>query len=381
MNRRTRSLALAALTCAAALAGPSAGQAAEAIYAVTDQAHLVSVNSSNPTALLTDRSIAGLAAGERIIGLDIRPANDELYALASTGRVLTVNRTTGRAAALTSAPFALAGTRFGFDFNPTSDRIRVVSDADQNLRINPDNGNVIAADGPIAYAAGDANAGRAPDAVASAYSNNVRFANATELFALDVAQDVLALQNPPNSGTLTTRGPLGVDATDAQFDIASDGVAYAALSTAGQPAGALYRVNLSTGAAAPVPGPHATIGTRPITALAAAGQIEDDKSAPNELVAVSSTQLRGRLLSRDLRVAVSCDERCFVSGTLTAGGRTIGTGTGEVGDRSKATVVIALNAAGRAAVRRPGFLGMRLVAVVQDGAGNSRTVTRSIRER
>jgi len=96
---------------------------------------------------------------------------------------------------------------------------------------------------------------------------------------------------------------------------------------------------------------------------------------------VSSTQLRSRLLARDLRVAISCNERCFVTGTLTAGGKTIGTGTGEVADDSKATIVVKLNASGRAAVRRPGFLGMRLSAVVQDGAGNSRTVTRSIRER
>lgn len=188
------------------------------------------------------------------------------------------------------------------------------------------------------------------------------------------------LDEPANNGTLVTRGPLGVDATDAQFDIATDGIAYAALTTPGQAEATLNRIDLANGKANPVPG-RATIGTQPITAMAAAGQIEDDNRAPDELVAVSSTQLRSRLLSRDLRVAVSCNERCFVQGTLTAGGKTIGTGSGEVPDDGKATIVVELTSAGKAAVRRSGFLGMRLSARVGDGAGNSRTVTRSIRER
>ena len=44
---------------------------------------------------------------------------------------------------------ALSGTAFGFDFNPTVDRIRVVSDTGQNLRLNPDTGAVAAVDGAL----------------------------------------------------------------------------------------------------------------------------------------------------------------------------------------------------------------------------------------
>ena len=32
------------------------------------------------------------------------------------------------------------GDDYGLDFNPTVDRIRVTNDADENLRINPNNG-------------------------------------------------------------------------------------------------------------------------------------------------------------------------------------------------------------------------------------------------
>ena len=42
----------------------------------------------------------------------------------------------------TSPP--LNGTGFGFAFDPVADRIRVVSDSEQNLRINPDTGTVAA---------------------------------------------------------------------------------------------------------------------------------------------------------------------------------------------------------------------------------------------
>ena len=34
----------------------------------------------------------------------------------------------------------LSGTAFGVDFNPMADRLRVVSDAEQNLRANADTG-------------------------------------------------------------------------------------------------------------------------------------------------------------------------------------------------------------------------------------------------
>ena len=380
MNRRTRALAIAALTSAAALAAPAAGQAAEVLYAVTDDGSLLTVNSSNPSALLDQRRIDGLAVNERIVGLDVRPATDQLFGLGNSGRLYTLNRTTGRATAVTTAPFTLAGTRFAFDFNPTVDRIRLDSDLEQNLRLNPDNGSIAATDGPIAFANGDPNAGKAPDAVAAAYTHSVRGAMSTELLVIDTAQDVLTLQNPPNNGTLTTRGTLGVDATDAQFDISSDNIGYAALSLPGKVPPSIHRIDLANGRATPISS-RPELGIKPVVAMAVGGQIEEDATAPRELVAVSSTQLRSRLLTRDLRVSVSCNERCFVDGTLTAGGRTIGTGSGDVADESKANVTVKLNRAGRAAVRRSGFLAMRLTVKVQDGAGNSSSVTRSIRER
>ena len=85
--------------------------------------------------------------------------------LGSTSRLYTIDLTSGVATQVGASPFAaaLSGTNFGFDFNPVVDRVRVVSDADQNLRLNPNNGALAATDTALAYAVGDANAGANPN--------------------------------------------------------------------------------------------------------------------------------------------------------------------------------------------------------------------------
>ena len=126
------------------------------------------------------------------------------------------------------APFALAleGTRFGFDFNPAADRIRVVGGTD-NRRMHPDTGMVVDADaaaadvqldGALAYATGDVNAGKAPVVVAAAYTNpDADAATGTTNYAIDTAADALVTQGTkegvtpavsPNAGTLFTVGCL-----------------------------------------------------------------------------------------------------------------------------------------------------------------------------
>ena len=98
---------------------------------------------------------------------------------------------TGAATALGTAPFspALSGSAFGFDFNPTVDRIRIVSDTGQNLRAHPDTGAVVAVDGSLRYAITDVAAGHDPDVVGAAYTNpDIDPATGTTLFDLDASR-------------------------------------------------------------------------------------------------------------------------------------------------------------------------------------------------
>ena len=158
---------------AGALALTLSTQASAAvIYAITGVNDLISFDSATPGTASTPVAITGLAAGDSIVGIDFRPANGTLFGLGSGSRLYSINRSTGAATQVGSdGAFTLSGLSFGFDFNPVPDRIRATSDANQNLRLNPNNGTLAATDGALAYAAGDPNAGADPNIVGSAYTN------------------------------------------------------------------------------------------------------------------------------------------------------------------------------------------------------------------
>ena len=252
---------------------------AEPITVLTSGNRLLTIDSATPATTTEDAvTVTGLASGETLLAIDYRPATGTLYGLGSTSRIYSINAQTGVATAVgTAGAFTLNGTSFGFDFNPTVDRIRITSDADQNLRVNPNDGTLSATDAPLAYGASDTNNGDNPNVVGVAYTNSFATARQTVLYDIDSAQDVLAIQNPPNAGTLNTVGPLGVDTTDrVGFDISgTTGVAYAAL-TVGTTTN-LYEINLLTGAATapagstanPAPIATTTLGTETIVDIAA----------------------------------------------------------------------------------------------------------------
>jgi Tol biopolymer transport system component len=229
---------------------------AATIFGVTAANTLVRFNSATPGTIDATAAITGLQTGETILGIDVRPATRQIYALGSTGRIYTINPFTGAAAlASTASGATLSGTSFGVDFNPVPDRLRVVSDADQNLRFNVDTG-AATVDTALAYATGDPNAGQNPNVVGVAYVNNFAGATTTTLYGIDSNLDILVRQGSvggapvsPNSGQLFTIGSLGVNTSDVVgFDIANpSGIAFAALTVGGT--SQLYTINLTTGAA------------------------------------------------------------------------------------------------------------------------------------
>lgn len=221
-----------------------------AALGVTDMNELVSFDTDTPN-VATGMPITGLTGDEMIVGIDFRPADGQLYGLSSDSRLYTIDPATAVATQVGSdGAFALQGLEFGVDFNPVADRLRVVSDFAENLRLNPVDGTLTATDTDLAYAPGDINAGPEAIVVASAYTNNFVGAASTTLYGMDPSLDILVTQNPPNAGTLNTVGPLGFDVTDAiGFDI--HGVsndAFAVFSTDGAES-ALYAIDLTSGAA------------------------------------------------------------------------------------------------------------------------------------
>ncbi|HKC84598.1 MAG TPA: DUF4394 domain-containing protein [Blastocatellia bacterium] len=230
------------------------------VYALTANNNLISFSATEPGTILNTVAITGLGQSETLVGIDFRPRNKQLYGVSSASRIYTINISTGAAAAVGTAAFtpALNGTAFGVDFNPVPDRFRVTSDADQNLRLNQNDGTVAATDTTLTYPTGDANAGANPNLVGVGYTNDFDGATSTTLYGIDSNLDILVRQgsvggapDSPNNGRLTTIGPLGVNTTDqVGFDItAPNDMAFASLTPMGASSSSLYSINLNTGAA------------------------------------------------------------------------------------------------------------------------------------
>jgi hypothetical protein len=194
--------------------------------------------------------LSGIGAGEKLLAIDTRPANGQVYALSSGSSIYTLNLGTGVATKVgTGFTTMLTGTHYGFDFNPTIDRIRIVGNNGQNIVANPTNGLAnVASTVPVFYGAGDPNNGATPNVVHHAYDNNFSGALTSQLRAIDVNLNILVTQ-ANNAGTLGTVGPLGFDAKrNGGFDVDAAGTAWFA-NADGLTTSSLYTINLATGAA------------------------------------------------------------------------------------------------------------------------------------
>jgi len=213
-------------------------------YAISLTNELLIFNPTAATPTLVAKSITGIQAGESILGIDMRPLNGQLFVLGSTSRIYAINASSGAAVMVGTGPLAtlLLGTQFGFDFNPTVDRIRIVSNLGQNLRVNPADA-ALTVDLPITLATAAISG--------AAYTNNFAGATSTVLYDIDSMTDRLYKQDPPNNGTLVDVGALGINVESTNgFDIGgTSGIAYG-IFTVGT-SQRLYTVNLTTGAATP----------------------------------------------------------------------------------------------------------------------------------
>lgn len=228
---------------AAAAMSMATGAEAATIFGVDELNNLVSIDTANAAATLSSVRITGVA--DSIKALDFRSTNNVLYGLGGDKIVYTINTLTGVATAA-SGVLAISGTEFGFDFNPTIDRLRIVSNTNENYVFNPNDGSLTTAT-PVFYTAGDANAGRDADITALAYTTSTLGAPAgsTQLYGIDTALGTLVRQ-ANSAGTLETVGNVGVDlGSRTSFDISGSDV----FAVNGR---RLYSVNLGNGSATQV---------------------------------------------------------------------------------------------------------------------------------
>lgn len=230
----------AGLGLAATLSAPAQ---AESIIGLSSFNSLVFFDSSTPGAASGPTFITGLNAGEQLLDIDIRPADQQLYALGRTGTIYTVDPGTGAATVKSSLSVALGSAlEFGIDFNPVPDRLRIVSTSGQNLRVNVDTG-AVTVDSPLS--------GAATGAASVAYTNPDTNPNTgTTLYYLQygTAADLLTTTNP-NGGVTTLVGSTGT-ASNVHIGFDISGFSTTAFATLSDPLtgfASLYTVDLASG--------------------------------------------------------------------------------------------------------------------------------------
>ncbi len=143
-----------------------------------------------------------------------------------------------------------ASNRFGFDFNPVADRIRVTQNSGVNFRLNPNDGRVAATDTALTF---DASTGftETPLIYGAPYSNNFVGATSTTLYGYEFTHDYLVTVGglngapSPNGGVVFNIGAAGITSASGGLDLdisGATGNAYGLVDNV------LYNVNLTTGA-------------------------------------------------------------------------------------------------------------------------------------
>jgi hypothetical protein len=225
------------------------------LVALTTTGEMIWLDPSHPDAIIgsvTPR--AANATGVSFVALAYRPLNGGLYARGSNGGLYSVDPGLGSAALVGSQGLVFqTATKFAVAFAP-GDRLRLVSNLGDNVRIDPTSGSVLG-DLPLATTA---------EIGAIAYTQPS--GSAPTLFAIDNTNKFLVRIGgeggvpSPNLGDVFNIGSLGLAdsaVTAAGMAITPAGQAYAVLRGSSDGVTKLYTISLTTGAATLV-GPFGT---------------------------------------------------------------------------------------------------------------------------
>jgi len=229
------------------------------ILALTADQRLLKFRECDPDRPRDIGNVYGLQKPDTmLVGIDFRVQDGKLYGLGDGGGIYTIDTKTAVATMVQKLTVGLDGQFFGVDFNPAANALRIISNTGQNLR-QPFAGMLAGqtqTDAPLNYP-GPPAVSPATGLTGAAYTNNDLDMNTgTTLFDIDTSLDQVAIQSPPNAGSLVATGKLTVDAdTPVGFDIYTtlkDGVAvnnsgFASLVVSGVPG--FYRVNFLSGQA------------------------------------------------------------------------------------------------------------------------------------
>jgi hypothetical protein len=156
--------------------------------------------------------------GGNLIGIDFRPADNtptKLYGLTDLGTIYNIDVSVSRFGQLrrvsTTNPRFTGGFGNVTDFNPVVNALRIMGSNDQNIAVvngaDGSNLSTAVAQTKFAYAQGDVNAGKDPEIVGGAYTNNVAGAANTLFYMIDHDADTLVtIADKTATGSSNTGG-------------------------------------------------------------------------------------------------------------------------------------------------------------------------------
>lgn len=248
MNLHPRHLVSATALAAAVLALPAS---AVTLVGLTADGRIAAFDSATPSSAATV-SITGLMAGDSLVGIDVRPANNTIYGVSLSNRIYTLDKATGAATmvAALDVPVVNADLSYGVDFNPSADfaggsSLRLVSSAGSNFAIN-------SVTGVVGNAASNIGTGITSVAYSNSKPNPMAAPTSTQLYYVDSTRDVLRVATAAfNAPVINDVGPLGLDVADiGGFDLSAGGMGYGAFGMAGSSTTGIYGVDIATGATA-----------------------------------------------------------------------------------------------------------------------------------
>jgi Domain of unknown function (DUF4394) len=124
------------------------------VIGLTEDGRLVSFRARSPERTRNLEHVTGFTGTDRaLIGVDFRVQDGKLYGVGNGGGVYTIDPRTAEATLVNTLTMQLEGRVFGVDFNPAADRLRIISDAGQNLAHNVNAGGVTVANATLTYTA------------------------------------------------------------------------------------------------------------------------------------------------------------------------------------------------------------------------------------
>jgi hypothetical protein len=290
-------------------------------------------------------------------------------------------------------PVVNNGDRYGIDFNPTVDRIRVVNDGDENLRLNPNTSQLF----------DDTNLNPPNEKVTSVAYDRVDIPvppivpNNTTLFGISLSSSSLvtigSVNGTPmsaNTGTLLNAKPLGLALalnSVPGFDVSPSGIAFATLEDAATGLPGVYTLDLNTGAATLVgtlPQPLGSLAIVPQSALPPI-PVATDTSAPGIGLTGVKRKMSFAAFLKGVAVKVTPSEPAGLTGELlgTAKKSKLASFTRTLAKKSLPLAAgqrtLKLKPKKRLVGRPSRAFKVRLRVTATDAAGNVGTATRTIK--